>query len=274
MRIALGLLSVAAVGILIALQLARRAGPALDRLPWLLPELARQHVIIMGVLGGFSMTGLVVIVAFTRTPVEGTSAPLGVAVLMLVVAIQFFVSNAFLLSYLPTAEAAGEVVPRLHFSLCSTIEYRTIFLSVFALIPLLRAHGLETPARILTLTIPVLLLFNTIVVAMIADGVGLVRFGETYVVAMIGVVLSGSFALFDRLWTHEHPVEMSTIAVSLAFFCFNGLSFAIVGLTPLAARYPGVRNFYDRHARRLAICDMQLTMMAQCLLWLAVSSII
>lgn len=268
---AIGFLIAVALGTVFAVLFARRDGPVLGNLPWSLPDLARQHVIIMGVLGGFSMTGLVVIVALTRSQADVATASLGTAVLMLVVSINFFVCTAFLLSYLPSSQSTGEVVPRLHVALCSTMEYRTIFLACFALIPLLRAHGLEMPARTLALTIPVLLIFNTIIMATVADGVGLMRFGETCIVTIIAATLCAGFVILVRFWPQHTPNEPSAIVITLAVFCINGLSFALVGLTPAASRYPSMRKFLDRNARRLVIGDMQVTMVAQAFLWLAVS---
>jgi hypothetical protein len=64
------------------------------------------------------------------------------------------------------------------------------------------------------------------------------------------------------------------MAVCIVQFCVNGLSFAVVGTTSLAARHPVVRRFFDGNARRLTIADMQLTMLAQAFLWLSVSGIV
>jgi hypothetical protein len=275
MSILVAFFAAAAVAMPAALFLARRGSVDLGRTPWSVHDMARQHVIIMGSLGGFSMTGLVLLVAFTRGKSGATTTPLDAAVILLIVSIIFYVSNAFLLSYMPTQETSGEIIPRLHLSLCSTIEYRTIFLTLSALVPLLHAHGFSQPATILAQLLLVLLLFNTIVVAMVADGVGLMRFWETYAVTAIAIALGILFVSSAHNWPHHYArTEHSTMAVCIVQFCVNGLSFAVVGTTPLAARHPVVRRFFDGNARRLTIADMQLTMIAQAFLWLSVSGVV
>jgi len=97
-----------------------------------------------------------------------------------IVAYFYYVGNAFLISYLPHPETSGDLVPRVHFRLASTIEYRTLFVSWFALRPLLGTYGLHHPADVLAVLLPLSLALGSVVIAMAADGLGLMRLRETY----------------------------------------------------------------------------------------------
>jgi hypothetical protein len=269
-----GFLGAIAIGVPIALLLARRAEPFLGPMPWHLGEMAKQHVVIMGTLAGFSITGLVLFVALMRGQPGVPIAPLSAVIVLFVVSIIFYVSNAFLLSYMPTQDATGEIIPRLHFSLCSTIEYRTIFISWFAMLPLLQAYDLSLPASVLGLILPLSLLSGTLAIGMVSDGTGLMRFWETYVTMAIGLVLGLAFAALASRWPVQVRTAHATLIVCVLLFFVNGLGFLVVGSTPLAARYPALRRLFDSNARRLVVVDMQLTAIAQIFLWLAVSGII
>jgi len=86
-------------------------------------------------------------------------------------------------------------VPRVHFSLASTIEYRTIFLSWFALLPLIEANGLGRLSYVLYFLLPASLLCGSAIIAMAADGLGLLRVWETYFSAAIGLALALAYAV-------------------------------------------------------------------------------
>jgi hypothetical protein len=48
------------------------------------------------------------------------------------------------------------------------------------------------------------------------------------------------------------------------------IGFALAALTPPSPRYPGIKRFFERYGRQIAIADMQLTMVSLGFLWLAV----
>ncbi len=95
----------------------------------------------MGGLAGVAFTGVVLVVTFAHDRPGTMANSLDTVIVMFLVAFLWWVGNAFLISYIPHDETSGELVPRVHFSLASTIEYRTVFLSWFALLPLLEANG-------------------------------------------------------------------------------------------------------------------------------------
>jgi hypothetical protein len=189
---------------------------------------------------------------------------------MFLAAYLFYIGTAFLISYLPQADTAGDLVPRIHFSLATTIEYRTVFLSWFALRPLMEVNDLDGPANVLTVLLPVSLLVGSTIVAMAADGLGLIRLVETYFSAVLAAALAVGYAGFVWLAVPGARSAHSTLAITLVVFALNSLGFASAALTPLAARYELAARAYRRFGRRLIVADMQLTMLSLTLLWLAV----
>ncbi len=161
-------------------------------------------------------------------------------------------------------------MPRVHFSLASTIEYRTLFVSWFALRPLRETHGLQHPADVLLLLLPVSLVLGSTIVAIAAAGLGLVRIRETYVSAGIGMAAALSYAAVVWFAAPGARSASSGLYLTVAIFFINGLGFALAGLTSLSPRYAGIERFYGRHGRRMVPADMQLTMVALPFLWLAV----
>jgi hypothetical protein len=184
---------------------------------------------------------------------------------MFLVAYLWWVGNAFLISYIPHDETSGELVPRVHFSLASTIEYRTVFLSWFALLPLLEANGLGRLSHVLAS-----LLFGSVLIAMAADGLGLLRVWETYFSAAVGTFLALWYTAIVAFAVPGARSQYSTLYLALVLFCINGLGFGLAALTPLSPRYAGIKRSYEQYGRRIVIADMQLTMVLLAFLWLSV----
>lgn len=264
-----GLVGAVAIGVLTVL-LSARHEPRLAEHPWLLPDTAKQHVTIMGGLAGFAVTGIVLIVSLVRSQPGIAATSLNTVVTMFVVAYFYYVGNAFLISYMPSSETSGDHLPRVHFSLASTIEYRTLFVSWFALMPLLQTYELDVPAFVVSVLLPVSLLVGSVIIAVAADGLGLVRVKETYWSMVVATGLALVYAAIVQIVAPEARSEYSSLAVTLVVFCVNGVAFVLAALTSLAPRYPGLARFYERHGRRITIVDMQLTMSVLAFLWLAV----
>jgi hypothetical protein len=169
---------------------------------------------------------------------------------------------------IPHDETSGELVPRVHFSLASTIEYRTVFLSWFALLPLLEANGLGRLSHVLYFLLPASLL--SVLIAMAADGLGLLRVWETYFSAAVGTFLALWYTAVVAFAVPGARSQYSTLYLALVLFCINGLGFGLAALTPLSPRYAGIKRFYEQYARRIVIADMQLTMVLLAFLWLSV----
>ena len=169
--------------------------------------------------------------------------------------------------------ASGDLAPRIHFSLATSIEYRTVFLSWFAIRPLLEVHHLHGPARALGVLLPLSLALGSTIVAVATEGLGLIRVLETYWSAAVATVLALLFAATAALWPGLRSDD-STLAMTLVIFALNTFAFALAALTSLAPRYEVASRFYSRHGRRIVVADMQLTMLALMLLWLAVVGLI
>jgi hypothetical protein len=224
----------------------------------------------MGGLAGFAVTGIVLLAGLARDRTDVETAAFNTVLTMFIVAYFYYVGNAFLISYLPHRDTSGDLVPRVHFSLASTMEYRTLFVSWFALVPLLQTYGLSEPVNVLFALLPLSLALGSVIIAMAADGLGVISVTETYTCAAIGTGLGLAYAGVVTAWLPDAASESSALYVTIAIFCINGLGFVLAGLTPLSPRYPAVERFYTRHGRRIVLVDMQLTMVSLAFLWMAV----
>jgi hypothetical protein len=270
MWVLLGWAGATAIGVAAAGWLTRAGAPHLDRQPWLLYDTSKQHVTILGGLAGFAVTGIVLIASLTRSTPDIDRGSLSAVVVMFVVAYFFYVGNAFLVSYVPHKDTSGDLLPRIHFSLVSTIEYRTLFVSWFALMPLFRTYGLTQPAEVLTILLPLSLLLGSVIIAMAVDGLGLVAVKETYASLAVATLLALLFAGFVRLAGPSFRSQDPALWLAMVIFVVNGAGFALAAATPLAARYPQLGDFYKRAGRIIVLVDVQVTMSALAFLWLSV----
>jgi len=266
----LGFLIEAAIGVVVVLAVGRRFSVHLRSHPWALYETAKLHVAIIGNLAGFAFNGVVLVVTLAHDRPGTVDSSLDNVVVMLLVAYLFWVGSAFLISFLPNADATGEVVPRVHFSLATTIEFRTVFLSWFALLPLLEANGLGRLAPVLYFLLPASLVTGSVVVAMVSDGLGMIQAPQTFLAAAIGTVLPLAFAGIVAFAFPDARSSYSPLILSIAIFCVNFVGFDLAALTPLSARYPAIKRFFERNGRQIVVVDMQLTMLSLTFLWLSV----
>jgi len=266
----LGFLIAAAVGLALVLAVCRHGAAQRNIFPWMLYDAAKLHVGIMASLAGFAFTGIVLVVTLAHDRTGVVASSFDTVVVMFLVAYLFGVGNAFLISYMPHSDMSGDLVPRIHFSLASTIEYRTVFISWFALLPLLEANGLGRLAYVLYFLLPASLLLGSVVIAMAADGLGLMRIRETYICAAITTVLALAYAAIVAFAMPGARSPVSALNLAVVIFCVNTLSFALAALTPLSPRYAGVKKFYKSYGRWIVIADMQLTMSSLTFLWLAI----
>jgi hypothetical protein len=260
----------AVIGLVAVLAMGRRGSAHSDRYPWILYDTAKLHVGITAGLAGFAFTGIVLVVTLARDRPGVAGSSLDTVIVMFLVAFLWWVGNAFLISYIPHDETSGELVPRVHFSLASTIEYRTVFLSWFALLPLLEANGLARLSYVLYFLLPASLLCGSVLIAMAADGLGLLRLWETYFSAAVSTVLALGYAAIVAFAVPGARSQYSTLYLALVLFCINGLA---SGSRP-SPRYAGVKRFYKHYGRRIVIADMQLTMVSLAFLWLSVVGVI
>jgi hypothetical protein len=266
----LGFLLAAAIGLPIVLAAGRRGSTRRDSYPWELAEAAKLHVGIVGNLAGFAFTGIVLVVTLAQGRQGVVASSLDTVIVMFLVAYLFWVGTAFLISYIPHVDTSGDLVQRVHFSLASTIEYRTVFLSWFALLPLLQANGLDRLAHVLYFLLPVSLLPGSVLLAMALDGLGLVRVGETYLSAAGATGLALGYTAIVAFAVPGARSPYSALHLALVIFCVNAVGFGLAALTPLSPRYAGIKRFFEQHSRLIVIADTHLTMASLAFLWLAV----
>ena len=270
----LSFLIASAIGLVVVLAVGRRGVARRGDYPWMLYPMAKDHVGIMGILAGFAFTGVVLVVTLAHERPGADMSSLDTVIMMFLVAYVWWVGNAFLISYVPHDEMTGDLAPRVHFSLASTIEYRTVFLSWFALLPLLEANGFNRLVYILYFILPASLLSGSVLIAMAADGLGLLRIKETYFSFGVATALALGYAAIVAFAVPGARSDYSTLYLSLVIFCINGVGFALAAITPLSPRYPGISRFYKQYGRRIVVADMQLTMASLLYLWLGVVGVI
>jgi len=269
----IGFLVASAIGLATVLIAGRRGSMRRREYPWMLDGVSQLHVMIVGTLAGFAFTGVVLVVTLAHDRPGRAEVSLDTVVVMFLVSYLYWVGSAFLISYLPHAGRTGDLVQRVHFSLSTTIEYRTVFLSWFALLPLLQANELGRLVHVLYFLLPASLLLGSLLVAMTTDGLGLMTIKETYFSAVVGLGLALAYGIAAFAFP-EMRSPYSALYLTVAIFCVNGAAFAVAAGTPLVSEYAGVRGFYERHGRRIIIADMQLTMVSLAFLWLAVVGVI
>jgi hypothetical protein len=269
-----GFIVASAIGLAIVLSAGRRGSIRRRQYPWMLDTVSQLHVTIVGTLAGFAFTGVVLVVTLAHDRPVRAEISLDTVVVMFLVSYLYWVGSAFLISYLPHASTSGDLVQRVHFSLASTIEYRTVFLSWFALLPLLQANGFGRLIPVLYFLLPASLVLGSLLLAMATDGLGLMALKEIYLSAAIGTGLALSYGVVVAFALPGMRSPYSPLYLALGIFCVNGIGFALAAGTPLVAQYDGVRRFYEQYGRKLIIADMQLTTVSLAFLWLAVVSVI
>ena len=275
MWVVVAFLVIALVGTLVVLAYSRGGTERHDDPPWVLSDLAGQHVFIMAGLAGFAVTGIVLIVGLVQKGSTASVLPLSTVVIMMLVAYFFYVGNAFLFSYfLPNRDASKNVPPRVHFALGSTMEYRTLFVSWLALMPLLDAYGLELPREVLGWLVPASMVFGSIIITVVTTGVGLMRIREVVVTLILATALAHGYGVLVRFLLPGLRWEFSSIAVTIIIFGLNGAGFMLAALTPLSARYPTVETFFEKYGRQIVIADLVSTVVSLSLLGLAVAGTI
>ena len=191
-----GFIVASVIGLATVLSAGRRGSIRRREYPWMLDAVSQLHVTIVGTLAGFAFTGVVLVVTLAHDRPGRAEISFDTVVVMFLVSYLYWVGSAFLISYLPHASTSGDLVQRVHFSLATTIEYRTVFLSWFALLPLLQANGLGRLVPVLYLLLPASLLLGSLVVAMTTDGLGLMMVKETYFSGAVGTGLA--LGLWER----------------------------------------------------------------------------
>lgn len=270
----LGFIVASIAGLATVLGAGRSGSVRRGTYPWILDEVSKLHVGIVGTLAGFAFTGVVLVVTLARDRFPQPDVALDTVIVMFLVAYLYWIGAAFLISYVPHESATGDFVQRVHFSLASTIEYRTVFLSWFALLPLLQANGLGRLSPFLYILLPLSLLLGSLLLAMATDGLGLMSLREIYFSAGIGAVLAVVYSAVVAFAAHGARSSYSSIDLTIVIFCVNGFGFALAALTPLSPNYGGIRRFYERYGRQVVIADMQLTMLSLTFLWLSVVGVI
>lgn len=269
----LGFCAAVLVGTVVALIVAARGEPHEEPLPWSVPDIARMQASLMSALGGVSITGIVLILSFaTNRAGQVGSIELNTVGIMFAVAFGYFLQTFFALCYLPDRTVAGERLFRFYFQLATTLEWRTIILLVVALVFFVEFYGLATTTAAMNWFVPAATVTVFLVMAVISDSLGLMRFGECVLTMLVGFIMAAMFIAGMKGAGIDEPYAQ--MIITLIFGFVNGLSYVGTGLVPLTPRRPRLKAFLERNARRLALIDMQVSVVSIVFLWVTVSGVV
>jgi hypothetical protein len=227
----------------------------------------------MAMLGGVSITGIVLVIGFLSTrSIDPASTEVNTLAVMFALAFGFFLQTAYTLSYLPDRSTVGEPLFRLYYSFASTLQFRTVLLLVFTLTNFVELFGLTLTGAVLDIFTPISVTGTFLVIVVVADSLGLIKFEECYLSAAAGLLLGGLFYVA----VHAIPPDIShtQVTTALLFAGVNGSSYVVAGLVPLAPRRPVLHSWLTRNARLLAAIDMQITIISLLVLWLVVARLV
>lgn len=270
----LGFIVASIAGLVLVLRSGRRRHVRRDDYPWPLQEISRLHVMIVGNLAGFAFTGVVLVVTLSRERTGGAQILLDTVIVMFFVAFLYWIGASFQISFFPNVLSSGDFVQRFHFGLALTIEYRTLFLSWFALLPLLQANGFGALLPILYFLLPASLVIGSVLIAMVNDGLGIMDVRHTYYSGAIATALALAYAGLTTFLVHGARSPYSAIYLTVLIFCLNGAGFILSTIAPLAQRYARVERFFERRGTLLAAADVHLTAASLAFLWLAIVGVI
>lgn len=231
------LISASAVGAVIIWPLAsgdRRGRES----PWDLAENARKMVTIASGLAAFSITGVVLLLSFTRQS-GAIGTPLSSAVGMFLVAFMSLITSALMFANqtLPGVVSSGVEIQTLQYSATTMMFFRSIFLGLLALRPLVEAYGLEDLAEQvgwLILVLAVLGGWTTSVAVLFRQGLVRAR-----VAVLLPVLAFIGCALVALVFTAFPDGRSNTSALYLTYvlFAVNALTFISFAVVPAALEH-------------------------------------
>jgi hypothetical protein len=232
------LISASAVAAAVTLPLAAGRPPPREP-PWDLAVNAGKMVTIASGLAAFTITGVVLLLSFARQS-GAIGSPLSSAVGMFLVAFMSLVASALMYANQTQSGvvSSGVEIQTLQYSITTMMFFRSIFLGLLALRPLVEAYGLDDLAKQIGWLILVLAVLGgwTTSVAVLYR-LGLVRARVVVfipVLALVGcVVVAFLFAVFP-----DGRSNASALYLAYVLFALNALAFISFAVIPAALENP------------------------------------
>jgi hypothetical protein len=269
----MGFFAAVVVAVAVAAWMARRGEPREAPLPWSLPDVARMQGTLMSGMGAVSITGLVLILSFaSRGTGDASTLGLDTVAIMFGIAFGSFIQTFYALSLLPDREVVGERIFRFYYGLTTTLQSRTIILLIVGQSTFVEFYGLTKAVATITPLIPGSLIAVFVVTSMVAHAMGLMRFQECAVVALIGLALGLAFYLTMKgMGVREADGALN---MTVLYAVINVNAFATIGMVLMTPGMPRLRAFIERHARFLTILEMQITVLSITFLWMSVMRVV
>jgi hypothetical protein len=221
----------------VTLPLASERPPPRD-LPWDLAENAGKMVTIAGGLAAFTINGVVLILSFAQRP-GAIGTPLSSAVGMFLVAFMSLVTSALMYGNLTRSGivSSGVDIQSLQYSITTMMFFRSIFLGLLALRPLVEAYGLDDLAdQIGWLILVIAVLGGWTMSVAVLYRLALVRARAAVFVPLLALAGCGVVALLF-LWIRDIRSNASALYLAYALFALNALSFISYAVIPAALEH-------------------------------------
>jgi len=249
--------------------LGRRGQLRETPLPWNLVDVAGRQIIVLSGLAGFAITSIVLLVTFARDRAGAASTQsFNAVVTMFLVAYFFYVGTGVIMGYMPRDDEVSPLRPRVQFVLAATLEYRTIFLGWFALVPLMATFELAVPAQALQWLLAMSAVLGTLFTGAVLARVGVLEARE---IGYISALAVGGVAVYTlAAFALGRELSDSPIYLAGAFFFLNSLTFIHFALGLLAQSKGQFSRLLDRCSRYVVLVDMQATTVLIAILFVAV----
>ena len=216
-----------------------RGRPAPRESPWDLAANASRMVGIGSGLAAFTITGVVLLLSFARQPAD-IGTPLSTAVGMFLVAFMSLITSALMFANLtkPGVVSSGVDVQVLQYSITTMMFFRSIFLGLLALRPLVDAYGLHDLAEQMGwLILFVAVLGGWTLSVAVLHRLALVRAQVVVLVPLLAFVGCAVAAAGFLVWPASRS-DASPLYLAYALFTLNGLSFLAYSVAPAALDHP------------------------------------
>jgi len=264
----LGFLVVVLITAPIACVLGRHGHLRETHLPWDLVDVAGRQMIVLGGLAGFAITSIVLLVTFARDPGGGARQSFDAVVTMFLVAYFFYVGTAVLMGFMPRDDALSPLRPRVQFVLATTLEYRTVFLGWFALLPLMATFDLQVPAQAVQWLLGMSAVIGTLFTGAVFERVGVLEAREIGHIALLALGGAALYAFAAPALGRD--LSDSPLYLAVGFFLLNTLTFIHFAVGMFAQGNARFSRFLDAYSRYVVIADMQATTVLIAILFVAV----
>jgi hypothetical protein len=268
-----GLVIVSVVAFGVVAYLGRSAPPVEADHPWNLAEAASRQVTILGGMGGFAVTAIVLLVTLGRSQPDLDRAQLDAVLVLFLVAWVSIGATAVMFSRPPTREGVDPVLLRLHYAFANDQHFRSIVMAWLAMVPLLLTFGLRRPAEMFALVVAVAGVGGMGLLLVVLHRLGFLRLVDMAAIPVAGIggalAWAALVAVLPALRSSEATLHLATAAVVV-----NVVAFGLPAFGPVLLDRGSLGPFVERHGHALTAADAVVSVVLVTFLWLAVLGLV